>query len=335
MFFRPLLLVSIVLAAITSTAQIYSLPDTGGPSGFHYAVSGVVRDTHNNPLSGVRVELQSRLTGHVVASGYTYPNGSFELRNVPQGEYEIVATSGLHEVRSRIDNPGCGDLVLRLAADGGADRGAGDSNTVSLAQMKVPGKARKLFQKAMNAFRRAKLDDAFSLVQQALGTYPNYPQALTLRGVMNMQRGDNQKAEPDLQKAVELDYSDDLSYVALASLYNTEGKFDQALQILDRGMSMHPNSWQALSEKARAEIGKRDFDSALKSLARAENYAPPTSAYLHLFRAKALAGINNIPGATMEVEKYLQLEPKGQNAEVAHKMLAELKAADVSEQAQK
>jgi Tfp pilus assembly protein PilF len=87
--------------------------------------------------------------------------------------------------------------------------------------MKVPGKARKLFQKAMSAFRKAKLDDAFSFVQQAIGMYPDYAQALALRGVMNMQRGETEKAEPDLQKAVELDYSDDITYVALASLYNS------------------------------------------------------------------------------------------------------------------
>ena len=325
MLLRPLLLVSIVLAAVTASAQYGSLAENVGPVDSHYAVSGVVRDSHNNALSGVRVELQSTETGRTVASTFTYGNGTFEMTDVPRGHYEVVATSGLQEVRSRIDYPGSGDITLRLAVDSAADKSAGDANAVSLAQMKVPGKARKLFQKAISAFRMAKLDDAFTFVQQALGMYPDYAQALALRGVMNMQRGETQKAEPDLQKAVELDYSDDTTYVALASLYNTEGKFDNALQILDRGMSVHPNSWQALSEKARAEIGKQQYDAALKTLAKTDHYAPPTVAYLHLFRAKALSGINNKAGAMAEVEKYLEMEPNGSNAPVARKMLAELK----------
>ncbi len=331
MFVRPLFLVSIVLAAVTASAQYGPLVENVGPGASHYAVSGVVRDNHNNGLSGIRVELQSTETGRTVASALTWGNGTFEIPNVPKGQYEIVAYSGLHEARYRIEYPSCGDLTLRLPVDSGADTSAGDASSVSLSQMKVPGKARKLFQKAMSAFRMAKLDDAFSFVQQALGMYPDYAQALALRGVMNMQRGETQKAEPDLQKAVELDYSDDITYVALASLYNTEGKFDNALQILERGMSVHPNSWQALSEKARAEIGKREYDSALKSLAKAEHYAPPNIAYLHLFRAKALTGINNRTGAVAEVEKYLEMEPNGNNAVAARKMLAQLKGAPTEE----
>ena len=326
MFLRLLFLVSIVLAAVAAPAQYGPLNQNIGPVASHYAVSGVVRDTRNNALSSVRVELQSTVSGRTVASTYTFGDGSFQITDVPQGQYEVVATSGLHEVRSRIDYPGCGDLILRLPTDTAADADAGDRNSVSLSQMKVPGKARKLFQKAMSAFRKAKLDDAFSFVQQAIGMYPDYAQALALRGVMNMQRGETEKAEPDLQKAVELDYSDDITYVALASLYNSEGKFDSAIQILDRGMSVHPNSWQALSEKARAEIGKQEYDSALKTLAKAEHYAPPTIAYMHLFRAQALWGIQNTAGATEEVEKYLELEPNGSNAEVARKMLVRLKA---------
>lgn len=333
MLFRPLLLVSIVLAALTASAQYGPAVDESGPFGLHYAVSGSVRDINNNPLSGVRVELQSTTTGRTVASAYTYGTGEFSLQDVPKGQYDVVATSGIHEARVRIDYPGCGDVTLRMATDL-ADAKAGDSSSVSLSEMKVPGKARKMFRKAVDAFRMAKLDDAFSFVQQALGMYPDYAQALTLRGVMNMQRGDTKKAEPDLQKAVELDYSDDMGFVALASLYNTEGKFDNALQILDRGMSVHPKSWQALFEKSRAEIGKHEYDSALKSLAKAQYYAPAEIAYLHLYRAKALLGINNPEGAIAELEQYLAKEPQGQNAEAARKMLSQLKGA-AAEQAQK
>src|SRR5262249_21241921 len=139
------------------------------------------------------------------------------------------------------------------------------SSAVSVSQMKVPGTARKLFQKAMDAFKKAKIDDAFGFVQQALGLYPDYAKALTLRGVLNMQKGDTKDAEPDLQKAVELDYADDMGFVALAMLYNSEQKYDEALMILERGMTIHPFSWQALLETARAECGKKQYEAAMQN----------------------------------------------------------------------
>jgi tetratricopeptide (TPR) repeat protein len=332
MLFRPLFLVSIVLVAVSAAAQLTPVDNNVRASDFQQVISGTVRDLDNRPVSGVHVELQDCLTSRLVASAYTFANGSFELREIPRGQYEVVVTSGISEARTRVELPGNNDVTLRIASNASvADKSSGSKSSVSLSQMKVPGKAQKLFQKAMDAFRLSHLDDAFSFVQKALGLYPDYARALTLRGVMNLQRGDTQSAEPDLQKAVELDYSDDMGFVALASLYNTEGKFDKALQILDRGMTVHPNSWQALSEMARGQIGKHNYEDALKSIAKAENYVPPTVNYLHLFRAQALAGLGNIPGAVTELNTYLAKEPTGQNAEVAHKMLGKLGASETTE----
>jgi tetratricopeptide (TPR) repeat protein len=334
MILRAVLFVSIVMAAVTAAAQYASpdpLDDTPGNRGFHSSIIGTVRDTNNQSLPGVLVELQDPASGRTVGSTYTNGNGGFELREVPRGRFEVIVRSGIYEARSRVELPGNNEVNLRIATASGDDNRAGSKSSVSLSQMKVPGNARKFFQKAMEAFRMSRLDDAFALVQKALGLYPDYAQALTLRGVMSMQRGDTRNAEPDLQKAVELDYSDDTGYVALASLYNAEGKFDNAVQVLDRGMSLHPHSWQALAEMARAQNGKHDYNGALKSLAKADSYASPTAAYLHLLRAQALVGIHNLPGAITEIQTYLAKEPTGTNADSARKMLVALGGSEPAE----
>ena len=332
MFYRPLFLVSIVLAAVTAGAQYSPLDNNVSGHDFHHTISGTVRDINNHPVSGAHVELQDCLTSRIISSTETYTNGTFELTGVAKGRYEVIVTSGINEARAQVEYPATNEINLRIAADTSlADKSAGSKSSVSLSQMKVPGKARKLFQKAMEAFRASHLDDAFSFVQKALGLYPDYAEALTLRGVMNLQRGDTQSAEPDLQKAVELDYSDDMNFAALASLYNTEGKFDKAIQILNRGMTVQPNSWQGLTEMARAQIGKRDYEGALKVLAKADNYAPPSIAYLHLFRAQALLGLKNAPAATTELNAYLAKEPTGPNADTARTILVKLSAPETTE----
>src|SRR4051812_44865018 len=141
MLFRPLFLVSIVLAAVTAAAQFSPIDPDFSNIGSHYAVTGSVRDMNNRPLSGVRVELQDSLTGRSVAVAYTFGNGGFELRDVPKGQYELIASLGLRETRSRIDSPGdSGDINLRMPPVAANDSDAGSSSSVSMSQMQVPGK---------------------------------------------------------------------------------------------------------------------------------------------------------------------------------------------------
>jgi predicted Zn-dependent protease len=260
-------------------------------------------------------------TGRVLASTYTFANGSFEFPGLEAGRYEVVATFGVNEARSRLDLSGDRDVSLNISTPR-ADKSQG--STVSVSQMKVPGKARKIFDKAMAAFRKAQLDDALSLVQKALGMYPDYAQALTLRGVLNMRKGDNHQAQPDLEKAVELDDSDDMGFVALASLYNNQKRYDEASRILQRGMTLHPDSWQAQMELARAEVGRKNADAALRALAKCEAHVPAEVYYPHLIRAQALIMQKNYQFAVTELEAFLAKEPNGPNSEPARNMLKQL-----------
>lgn len=329
MLFRFSLLLNIVFVAITSFAQIGFAP---APKDFGYRASltGTVRDATGLCLPDVRIEIQDAMTGRFVTTVYSSTNGSFQAYDLPRGQYEVIVSMGIIESRARIDLDMPREVDFRLAVNQ-PDGNDGRGQSVSLSQMKVPGKARKLFQKAMAAFRLAHLDDAFNLVQKALGSCPDYAQALTLRGLLSMQKGDNKSAQPDLEKAVELDYADDMSFVALASLYNTEGNYDQALKVLDRGMSVHPTSWQALMETARAQNGKKQYQDALKALAKLEKYAPANLTYRYLYRAQAFVGLKNYPAAVTELEAFLSKEKSGPNVEPAEKTLEQLRGAVIQE----
>jgi len=267
-------------------------------------------------------------SGRTIATAYTFSNGTFEFSRIPQARYEVVATSGVHEARSRVDLAMDRDITFRIG-NGPPVEGT-QSHSVSVAEMKVPGKARKIFEKAVDAFRKARLDDAFGLVQKALGVYPDYAQALTLRGVLNMRKGDTRQAQPDLEKAVELDRADDTGFAALGALYNTEKRFDDAIQVLQRGITINPTSWQSQMELARAQVGKKDADAALRTLAKAEKYIPPQIYFPHLVRAEAFIIKKNYQAAIAELDAYLKYEPNGSNAEAAKRTLAQLQSVVAS-----
>jgi tetratricopeptide (TPR) repeat protein len=297
--------------------------------GFNATLNGTVTDASNRPISGARVELHDAMTGRSLAGTFTLANGTYEITNVPRGTYEVVASAGASESRSRLELDADRDISFHLPVNTASKSGG---SSISLSQLNIPGKAQHMLQKAEEAFRKARLDDAFSFVQKALVVYPNYAKALVLRGVLNMQKGDNKDAQPDLEKAVALDYGDDMGYVALASLYNNEGLFDRASQTLDNGMSLNPHSWQANLEMARAELGKKDYGAAMRSLERAQMIAPPEVTMVHLYRAQAFIGLKDYRAAIGELENYLSKNPNDANSELARNTLTKLKEFTASAQ---
>jgi tetratricopeptide (TPR) repeat protein len=326
MFYRSLLLFSIVAAALTCCAQMNPLDGSTAAFGLSGSLTGVVHDNTDRPVSGARIELIDPSTGRTVTTAVTLPNGSFMIENLRRGTYDVVASAGVNESRTMVDVDSNREVSFRLPID----TVSRDEGSISLSQMKVPGKARRILDKAFEAFHKARIDEAFSLVQKALGECPNYAKALTLRGILNMQKGDTKDAQPDLEKAVQLDYGDDTGFVALAALYNNTGDYDRAQQTLDHGMTLNPKSWQANMEMARAQIGKRDFGAAIRSLDRAQSFAPPDMSLLHLFRAQAFIGLKDRDNAVKELQTYLGKEPTGTNSDQARRILAQLTTSEVS-----
>jgi tetratricopeptide (TPR) repeat protein len=330
MLYRPLLLLSIVMAAYCCQAQrMNGFGSSDSSFGFNASLTGTVSDSSNRPIDGVRVELHDIMTGRSLADAFTLANGSFEITNIPRGTYEVVATAGVSEARSRLELDSDREISFRLPIN---KPGKSSQASISLSQLNIPGKARHMLEKAEEAFHKARIEEAFSFVQKALVAYPNYAKALVLRGVLNMQKGDNKDAQPDLEKAVELDYGNDMGFIALASLYNNEGEFDRARMTLDHGMSLNPQSWQANLEMARAELGKGDFGAAVRSLDHAQMFATPQVTLVHLYRAQAFIGLKDYQAAIGELENYLNKNPHDANSDMARNTLTKLKEFTASAQ---
>jgi Flp pilus assembly protein TadD len=269
-------------------------------------ITGVVRTQDDRPLQDARVEVHEVSSGTVLASGYTSPSGSFEVA-VPDGTYEVVATSGLSESRERIRVDGAGGSVtLRMPHIQGATP-AGET-TVSVAAMRVPDKAKKEFEKAREALIKNELEESRKHLAKALDIYPHYSDALALRGVTAMAANDLQSAADDLNAAIQNDSNNSSAYVAMGALYNRSKRFDDALRSLDRGVALNPTSWQAFFEMSRAELGKGDFESALRQATKAEELLGRVYDPIYLVKAHAMLGMKNYQAAITEFEKYLSAE---------------------------
>src|SRR4051812_46235481 len=117
--FRLLLLLSIVFAVTAALSQDDFLLHRNDGS-FRASVSGVVRDATGHGLANVRVELQDIASGRTITSVFTSPNGTYDVINIPPGEYEIVAHAGLVESRTRASLNMPQELNLRLPINDGS-----------------------------------------------------------------------------------------------------------------------------------------------------------------------------------------------------------------------
>src|SRR5690242_13290083 len=79
------------------------------------AIQGKVLNSEGRPASGIHIELDDAATAIPITSTYTQPDGTFAVSNIPQGAYEVVASSESSEVSDHIFvEPGQRDVELRL-----------------------------------------------------------------------------------------------------------------------------------------------------------------------------------------------------------------------------
>jgi tetratricopeptide (TPR) repeat protein len=288
------------------------------------SVSGTVQDMRNTPLKDVRVEL-ANANGVVVSSTYTNASGSFEFDHLQAGSYTVVATAGLQQSSERVEASSWNNIVAIHIQTSKPEDGV-NGNAISVAQYKVPGKARDEYRKAHEAMEKEKLEDAGKHLARALEIYPNYADALTLRAVLELNQHNPSLAMADLDSAVKADPNCAMAYMVMGSALNMQSKFDEAIRALERGESLAPSYWQAHFEMGKAYIGKGDYAAALSQLQRAQGMTSQEYPLIYLLEAHALLAMKQYPEAMTALQSYLQKEPAGPNHAEAEKMLEKAQA---------
>ncbi|HEY2394021.1 MAG TPA: tetratricopeptide repeat protein [Candidatus Angelobacter sp.] len=287
-------------------------------------ISGTVSDIRNQPLKDVQVELRDS-GGGVVTSAYTSSSGNFEFSQIASGTYLVVATSGMQQASERVDTTGWSNMVsLRMPSSAPQDGMTG--NSISVVQYRIPGKARDEYNKAHDLLQRGKQEEATKHLAKALELCPNYADALTLRGVLELNQRNTEAAVTDLDKAIHADANYAMAYMVMGSALNQQSKFDEAIRALERGESLAPTYWQVHFEMGKSYIGKADYPAALHQLELAENMTPSEYPFIYLLRGHALLAMKQYPQAMEAVQAYLQKDPQGVNSELARKMLQQAQA---------
>ena len=316
---------ALVANASMATAQSSDLSET------HGEISGIVlSQMDDRTLSQVVVGLKSHSQG-VFRSVLTDFGGQFEVRGLPAGTYEVVVEeSGYEPVRTKAQLEGSFlKLVLHLTPLkwGHAHR---DKYTVSVRDLKIPGKARDDYQKGLECLAKNDFAGSVNQFKKSIKVFPEYYEALSQLGMAEIHLGGMEEARNAFQSAIDISKG---RYAAaqfgFGYLLYLEGKADEAEAILRRGLEVNDNAPDGHVILAMALLALNRLDEAEKSAGEAL-LRKPGFAEAYLVLADVYARRRNYREQLQDLEIYLRLEPTGpgsarahQAREVALKMLGE------------
>jgi Tfp pilus assembly protein PilF len=250
-------------------------------------------------------------------------DGSFIFQSVPAGNWTVVveATDEYESVRE--PSP--------------IDRAAGSPiNIVSLflkrkissdpAFAGIPKDALDAYSKGMQALDKKDDKKAEEQFNKAIAVYPNFAQALTQLGTLYLKKNDAAKAAETLQKAVAAKPDDfEARYNYGAALYfkndnaNAESQLREAVKLRDISAMAHMYLGLTL-------VRLKNYSEATTELEKAVNLPNGD----HLAQAHKMLGglyMNRDPKrAADELEKYVSLDPKGNDVDRIKQTIKDLRA---------
>jgi cytochrome c-type biogenesis protein CcmH/NrfG len=137
------------------------------------------------------------------------------------------------------------------------------------------------------------------------------------------QAPDPQEQIVNAEKALEKDPKDPEQIKDLAALYYTAGRYDDAIQVLQRGREVAPQDeeiptliGQIYSQQAQAEKGEKQKELLKKAgdAFAASAAAEPENADAYLLAGQAYDQAGQPADAIEYYNGYLDLQPKGENA---------------------
>ena len=308
-------LMVVVLVCTSVSAQT-----TRVPGRFFVQLSGVVHNITRDPLQGVHVELKSLKDGAKFAV-YTNSAGLFRYALV-EGVYRLTAKSRTQKMSKEIrvaDGMNWVSLTLKEKP------GRVSPPVASVVRVNVPAEARSAFEQARDELENNDPAAAARDVDTAIALYPHYVEAVTIRSMLERDR-DPRRALADAEQAIAYDPEYGEGYVALASVYTSLGKFDDAVRTLDRGIALTPGFWMGYYEMSRAVLCMQDYAVALGYLEISSDLAPKSYPFFHITRADVFAGLHDNSAAINELEAYLTEAPQGDQVSQVKEKLAILKS---------
>jgi len=345
MFCRALQALSLILFLSLTSAAVYAQGgvDSTGTGGKHriqgriYFPSGRRSDA---PFVKVTLESTSSESLSVIAD----LNGSFTFNSIAPGSYTVSVDAGKDyeiaresvyiegAVRSRTtsgaeiigaDVPRNFNVIVNLRLKPGVAGAAPSVVNALLANLPKP--AVEMYQKALESAHAGDSVKAVEQLKEAISYYSDFDLALNELGVQYLKLGQASKAVEAFRAALKIkpdEFLPRLNYgIALLETKDNaeaEAQLRQALKKNDSSWAAHMYLGIALLKLRSYEEAEKEFNSALRT--GGDNLSLP-----HYYLGGIYWHRGEHKRAADELEKYLRLAPKAQDAERVRATIKDLR----------
>jgi len=343
----PLLVLSAGLT-LSLAVLLAPAPVSAATSG----VRGIIVDEQGQPLADIDVEIEFMGTPKRVYHQKTNKKGGFVRIGLTEGSYKIYFTKEGYK-KQGIDtwlslggvsdmcrnNPGpnqpCEDLVMQKAevaiAMGGAPAAAAPGSPAgaagaATATAEEAAKLGAAYARAVEAIKGSQWDVAEAALKEVLAKVPDQTVVLFNLGHVYRQKKDYPAAEAEFRKVTELEPTKPDAFVAMAALYEAEGKGGEAVDFLVKNAAAFEQDAKyqiALGATAMNQGKEKEAEAAFSKALTLD----PSMVEVEYFLASLALNRNEVNDAIAHLEKYIAEAPAASpNVETAKSLLAALQA---------
>src|ERR1039458_6161659 len=297
-------------AAVWLTAGALAFAQHGSPS----IIMGEVRIGGAFFSGELTIDVEAITGGRLVTRAYIHPDGSFEIRDVPSGTYQVSVENSRGEViwHDLVPvAPGVTPLIIEL------DRGVREharTGTVSIAgfRQNPPPAAVHELRLAEKASGQHRLRESIEHLQRAVQLAPEMQDARNNLGAKYLQSGDYEASQRELEAAVELDPEASIPHANLALAMLALSRPGEAESEARLALRRDPLSGAANFAAGAALNQQGKSDEALRFLERASEQVPQAL----LVEARILLARSQTSEAVAKLRSYLSRPGVSQRVEV-------------------
>src|ERR1700687_2948882 len=218
--------------------------------------------------------------------------------------------------RRALDNPDVGTILLHRLANV-------EGLTISATSAYAPKDAKKAFDKARDAARKQKWDEAEKDFQKAVDSYPKYAAAWFQLGLVQQEKKNDEAARKSYAQALAADPKFVSPYQQLATMAAREQKWQEVIDDTDRLLHLNPVDFpQAWLFNSLGNYYLKNLDAAEKSAREGISHdAAHHYATMNHVLGVILAQKQDYAGAAQQLRDYIHFAPKANDIDQVKQQL--------------
>jgi tetratricopeptide (TPR) repeat protein len=293
--------------------------ESGLPGGITIRVQLPDKTPYDNAVINL-----TAFNGSLLGTQTTIGQGQASFQNLNKATYNVeVIAPGFETITESVEILSNGDqqyVTIVLKPLPGTDLSLARSGPPVLA----PG-AQKELNKAIEALRANKSDEAKKYLDKAVHSAPANPDVNYFLGMYYVQLKDLAHAEEYWKKAIQIYPMHGYSLSALGSLALQNKQYEDAINYYKRATQASSSSWRYEAQLSQAYLVHKECSEAAKHAKRAVELGKDRATVAEMILAKSYYCLNDRPAAEQALSKFIAESVDPADLKEAHQFLDALK----------